>query len=338
MLQYHDTYLRVDGEWAFERRRFHRWYQVDALRTACTRRGDRARDRPDHHRPPARGVPHLGTLLGRGRGAAGLTMTIGRLYHVIHIVEDLDEAESFYGAVFPLEMYTTREWSDVDKRWASLSIIADNFVVELIEPSRAEEDQAASIPKFANRFGNRLHSMAWFSDDVPTLAERFQAAGIRVLGGGYGTIFTHPKDTFGQLQFQTGPPEIPVPDPRLVPGWSRSAASVDHPLGLVRCVARDDDGLRPRRGDEAVPRSARRPAPARGSQRRRAPRVRPRGHRHRRRPRATAPRRYRAARRPRTQWAAPPLVHVPRARPRRRRAVTSTTSACRCSTQVRRRC
>ena len=161
-------------------------------------------------------------------------MTIGRLYHVIHIVEDLGEAESFYGGVFPLEMYTTREWSDVDKRWASLSIIADNFVVELIEPSRAEEDQAASIPKFANRFGNRLHSMAWFSDDVPALAERFQAAGIRVLGGGYGTIFTHPKDTFGQLQFQTGPPEVPVPDPRLVPGWSRSAASIEHPLGLVR--------------------------------------------------------------------------------------------------------
>lgn len=30
-LQYWDTYLRVDGEWCFERRRFHRWYLVDAL-------------------------------------------------------------------------------------------------------------------------------------------------------------------------------------------------------------------------------------------------------------------------------------------------------------------
>jgi catechol 2,3-dioxygenase-like lactoylglutathione lyase family enzyme len=75
--------------------------------------------------------------------------------------------------------------------------------------------------------------MAWFSDDVPGLAQRFEAAGIRVLDGGYGTIFTHPKDTFGQLQFQTGPPEVPVPDPRLVPGWSPSSASVEHALGLV---------------------------------------------------------------------------------------------------------
>ncbi len=31
MLQYHDTYRRRDGDWLFERRRFHRWYQVDAL-------------------------------------------------------------------------------------------------------------------------------------------------------------------------------------------------------------------------------------------------------------------------------------------------------------------
>jgi len=31
MLQYWDTYRRVDTAWYFERRRFHRWYQVDAL-------------------------------------------------------------------------------------------------------------------------------------------------------------------------------------------------------------------------------------------------------------------------------------------------------------------
>ena len=161
-------------------------------------------------------------------------MTIGRLYHVIHIVDDLDVAQSFYGSVFPLETYTDHEWSDYDKRLASLSILTENFVIELIQPSHAEEDLDVSLPKFAHRFGSRLHSMAWFSDDVSGLAERFEAAGIRVLGGGYGTIFTHPKDTFGQLQFQTGPPEVAVPDPRLEPGWTLSTASIEHPLGLVR--------------------------------------------------------------------------------------------------------
>lgn len=31
MLQYWDSYRRIDGMWCFDRRRFHRWYQVDAL-------------------------------------------------------------------------------------------------------------------------------------------------------------------------------------------------------------------------------------------------------------------------------------------------------------------
>jgi hypothetical protein len=31
MLQYWDSYARVDGDWCFQRRRFHRWYIVDAL-------------------------------------------------------------------------------------------------------------------------------------------------------------------------------------------------------------------------------------------------------------------------------------------------------------------
>jgi len=31
MLQYWDTYVRVDGSWCFERRKFLRWYMVDAL-------------------------------------------------------------------------------------------------------------------------------------------------------------------------------------------------------------------------------------------------------------------------------------------------------------------
>ena len=31
MLQYWDSYVRVDGEWCFQRRKFHWWYMVDAL-------------------------------------------------------------------------------------------------------------------------------------------------------------------------------------------------------------------------------------------------------------------------------------------------------------------
>jgi hypothetical protein len=31
VIQYWDTYVRVDGDWCIERRKFHRWYMVDAL-------------------------------------------------------------------------------------------------------------------------------------------------------------------------------------------------------------------------------------------------------------------------------------------------------------------
>jgi hypothetical protein len=31
VIQYWDTYRRVDGQWCFERRKLHRWYIVDAL-------------------------------------------------------------------------------------------------------------------------------------------------------------------------------------------------------------------------------------------------------------------------------------------------------------------
>lgn len=39
-LQYWDDYVRRDGEWFFQRRRFHRWYIVDALERPAPMSGD----------------------------------------------------------------------------------------------------------------------------------------------------------------------------------------------------------------------------------------------------------------------------------------------------------
>ena len=39
VLQYWDRYRRVNGEWCFERRKFHRWYIVDALTRPAHGRG-----------------------------------------------------------------------------------------------------------------------------------------------------------------------------------------------------------------------------------------------------------------------------------------------------------
>jgi SnoaL-like domain len=50
-LQYWDDYLRVDGEWCFDRRRFSRWYLVDVL------------SRPSHAAGFDKGTGHLRTKL-----------------------------------------------------------------------------------------------------------------------------------------------------------------------------------------------------------------------------------------------------------------------------------
>ncbi len=64
MLQYWDEYQRIDGEWCFVRRRFRRWYLVDALA------------RPSH----GAGVNF------RGRSARRWTPT-GCLSHVVGVLE-----------------------------------------------------------------------------------------------------------------------------------------------------------------------------------------------------------------------------------------------------------
>lgn len=47
-LQYWDRYVRVDGEWYFARRRFLRWYLVDALRRPGHGAGVNEQDEPLH--------------------------------------------------------------------------------------------------------------------------------------------------------------------------------------------------------------------------------------------------------------------------------------------------
>jgi catechol 2,3-dioxygenase-like lactoylglutathione lyase family enzyme len=174
-------------------------------------------------------------------------MPVRAFFHLIHIVDDLDQADSWYDAVFSPQRYVTRGWSPVEKRWASLSMISD-FALETIEPSKAEADQTATLPRFQKRFGEHFHSLAWFvdEDDVIPLFWRLRRRGIRIAKPGGGlfsdgedvdpgpTIFTHPKDTHGQLEFQGLGERWRTRDPRFQSGWSTSYWRNEHPLGIER--------------------------------------------------------------------------------------------------------
>ena len=119
-------------------------------------------------------------------------------------------------------------------------------MLEVIEPSGEEAHQGAPLGRFRQRFGPHFHSFAWYLDptEIRPLFERLRSAGIRVAqpGGGMfppgdidpgNTIFTHPKDTFGQIEFEGKRDHWQQVDPRFQPGWT-VAPWRDGPLGIER--------------------------------------------------------------------------------------------------------
>ena len=174
-------------------------------------------------------------------------MPIREFFHLIHVVDDMDEANEWYDALFSPQCFQPKGYAELEKRWATLSMIGD-FMIEVIEPSDAPEDQQAPLPKFRGRFGQHFHSLAFFVDvpDLIPLFKRLRMNGVRMAkpGGGLfaegddvepgNTIFTHPKDTFGQIEFEGLNELWQGHDPRFSPGWSGAWWRDEHPLGIER--------------------------------------------------------------------------------------------------------
>ena len=274
---------------------------------------------------------------------------IGKLFHLTPLVDSLPDAEYFFN---------TRV----------LAVVHDAQLLVALAPPRRDlhhrrdVDRADALPApGARRRGHELVPLrralrssactTWRStcDDLPDLAERLEAAGVRITDAGSGTtVFCHPKDTPGMLEFHpaTGGTWENV-DPRYRPEWDafRDSYWPQHPLGVVRMshitvVTGDLDAA-----EQSLRRRARRPAAARpGRDRRRehiTPLPRRRGHRgrddgparhrHRRRPRPRAGRARRSPASPSrcATWPAPPRGWATSRRrsprsPRRRSASTWT--------------
>jgi catechol 2,3-dioxygenase-like lactoylglutathione lyase family enzyme len=172
-------------------------------------------------------------------------MPVRELFHIMAIVDDLDAAQAVVERLFDPETMMEKSWSDFDKRWATISLMGTDFSFELMEPSVADEDAEYPLVKFGKRFGSHLHSLAWYVDaeEEAALASRLIDHGVRVVDPRGGllaadglddlppTLFTHGRDTFGQLEFQ-----VPgaMRDPRLGDDWSDERWRVEHPLGLQR--------------------------------------------------------------------------------------------------------
>jgi extradiol dioxygenase family protein len=164
---------------------------------------------------------------------------IGKLFHLTHVVNDLAAVDHWYDEVFAVTRYY-RGYEKLAGRDASLIAIGD-VIMEPMMPARVANLQNQSVKKFHDRFGQHFHSIAWYVDNVEEISGQldrnrlrlFNIVGKQVKPGEESfAIWTHPKDTYGQLEFAiVGKYTI---DPRLQPAWSNNFWRQQHPLGIER--------------------------------------------------------------------------------------------------------
>jgi catechol 2,3-dioxygenase-like lactoylglutathione lyase family enzyme len=203
-------------------------------------------------------------------------MRIGKLFHLTPLVDSLADAEFFFNSLFsPLCMM--RNYSSHWHRHAAIFVIA-NASIEPMHVLPPEDDgPATSWYRYMEKHGPHVHNIAFYVDDIHALEQRLSDAGVRTTDGGAGggTVFAHPKDTPGMLEFTQ--PDEPFGwhrnDPRFTPSWrdfSREFWTNGHALGLERLshltvVVHDVDAARrfytdvldaeplPEQGERAAP-------------------------------------------------------------------------------------
>jgi hypothetical protein len=183
-------------------------------------------------------------------------MGIGALFHVVHVAQDLPRVRQWYDRVFEPRYMFEQHYSPVEERDATLAIFAD-YVVEPMVTREPLDSPRLPVGRFRARFGPRFHSIAFYTDDVVALWERLRAHGVRMTGDGgapldgppaRSAIYTHPRDTFGLLEFMepriAGRGGVPVGDvlgdcydPRLRGDYSPAYWAEEHPLRIQRTWA-----------------------------------------------------------------------------------------------------
>jgi catechol 2,3-dioxygenase-like lactoylglutathione lyase family enzyme len=165
---------------------------------------------------------------------------IGKIFHLTHLVNDLDACDRWYDEVFAVNRFY-RGYEKLAVRDASLIAIGE-LVMEPLSLAKVPEAEKSPIGKFKARFGQRFHSIAWYAEDLPDLAEQFARHDVRMfnlIGNPVklplkpgSAIWTQPRQTHGLLEFA----EIPefTTDSRLQPAWSSVFWRERHPLGIER--------------------------------------------------------------------------------------------------------
>jgi len=164
---------------------------------------------------------------------------IGKEFHLLHVVSDLDAADEWYDRIFSTRRFV-RNYMKAAMRKASLVLLGD-FVMEPAQPVQQPGWEKSALGKFYSRFGQHFHSLAWYVDDLRetcrVLSEHkirlFDMVGKPVSDPGRGdAVWSHPQDTHAAFEFAVAPRFFI--DPRLQPGWSMEFPRDQHPLGIER--------------------------------------------------------------------------------------------------------
>ena len=181
---------------------------------------------------------------------------IGKEFHLLHVVSDLDTVDAWYDEIFAVRRFV-RNSMKAAMRKASLVLIGD-FVMEPAQPIRQVPGwEKSALGKFYARDGQHFHSIAWYVDDLAETCAKLSERKIRLfdmVGNAVkepsrndGAVWTHPQDTHAAFEFAAVPKFFI--DPRLQPGWSTTFTRDEHPLGIERAshltmLFRDLNGAR----------------------------------------------------------------------------------------------
>ncbi len=120
--------------------------------------------------------------------------------HIAVVVQDLDEALSFYRDALGLNVTERREVLEEQVEVASLSL--GNTSIELVRPLSAE----SGVARFLEKRGEGLHHVCLTVEDITAAMEQLRAAGAdlitekpRVAADGRRYAFIHPKSAQGVL-------------------------------------------------------------------------------------------------------------------------------------------
>jgi catechol 2,3-dioxygenase-like lactoylglutathione lyase family enzyme len=162
---------------------------------------------------------------------------VGKEFHLLHVVSDLDAADEWYDRVFSVRRFV-RNYMKAAMRKASLVLLGD-FVMEPAQPVQLPGWESSALGKFYTRFGQHFHSLAWYVDDLGETCRVLSEHKIRLFDmvgkpvtdpGRSDAVWTHPQDTHAAFEFAVAPKFFI--DPRLQPGWSIGFPRDQHPLGI----------------------------------------------------------------------------------------------------------